>query len=100
MNACAPGAPPLGRRCPPPKHQPSNITLPTIPPTPPPTHLSQLDAEKERYAQHARIRGLLASVAEELPDVPLYYSLHDLCKTVRCTAPKAQAFRSALLNAG
>lgn len=59
-----------------------------------------MDAERERYAQYARIRGLLASAAEELPDVPLYYSLHDLCRTVRCTAPKAQVFRSALINAG
>ncbi len=32
-----------------------------------------MDAEKERYAAFARIRGLLTSVAEELPDVPLYY---------------------------
>jgi hypothetical protein len=43
---------------------------------PPPAPLApyrQLDAEKERYAQHARIKGLLASVVEELPDVPLYY---------------------------
>jgi tRNA (guanine26-N2/guanine27-N2)-dimethyltransferase len=39
-------------------------------------------------------------VAEELPDVPLYYSLHDVCKTVHCTAPKAQVFRSAIINAG
>ncbi|GBF93065.1 tRNA (guanine(26)-N(2))-dimethyltransferase-like [Raphidocelis subcapitata] len=62
--------------------------------------IDKMDAEKERYAQHARIRGLLASVAEELPDVPLYYSLHDVCKTVHCTAPKAQVFRSAIINAG
>jgi len=27
-------------------------------------------------------------------------SLHDVCKTVHCTAPKAQVFRSAIINAG
>jgi hypothetical protein len=32
-----------------------------------------MDAEKDHYAQHARIKGLLTSVTEELPDVPLYY---------------------------
>jgi tRNA (guanine26-N2/guanine27-N2)-dimethyltransferase len=35
--------------------------------------LAALDHDKERYAAYARIRGLLTSVTEELPDVPLYY---------------------------
>jgi tRNA G26 N,N-dimethylase Trm1 len=26
--------------------------------------------------------------------------LHDICKTVHCTPPKAAVFRSALINAG
>lgn len=34
-----------------------------------------MDQEKARYARHARIKGLLTSVVEELPDVPLYYWL-------------------------
>lgn len=35
--------------------------------------LQQMDAESGRYAQHARLKGILTAVAEELPDVPLYY---------------------------
>lgn len=32
--------------------------------------------------------------------MPLYFSLHDVCKTVKCTPPKADVLRSALINAG
>jgi tRNA (guanine26-N2/guanine27-N2)-dimethyltransferase len=35
--------------------------------------LAQVDGEPQRYAQHARIKGILTAVTEELPDVPLYY---------------------------
>lgn len=35
--------------------------------------LGQMEAESGRYAQHARLKGILTAVAEELPDVPLYY---------------------------
>jgi len=42
----------------------------------------------------------LTAVSEELVDVPLYFSLHDVCKTVKCTPPKADVLRSALINAG
>ena len=42
----------------------------------------------------------LTAVSEELVDVPLYFSLHDVCKTVKCTLPKADVLRSALINAG
>lgn len=42
----------------------------------------------------------MTTVLEELPDVPLYFSLHDVCRTLHCTAPKAEVFRSALINAG
>lgn len=35
--------------------------------------LQQMDQESGRYAQHARLKGILTSVLEELPDVPLYY---------------------------
>jgi tRNA G26 N,N-dimethylase Trm1 len=42
-----------------------------------------------------RIRGLLNMVLEELPDAPLYYNLHDVCKTVKATAMKADIFRWA-----
>lgn len=35
--------------------------------------LEQMGAESGRYAQYARLKGILTAVAEELPDVPLYY---------------------------
>ena len=53
-----------------------------------------------RYAGHARIKGMLTQAADELPDAPLYYNLHDLCKTLKCTPPKTELFRSAIINAG
>ncbi|WIA32628.1 hypothetical protein OEZ86_003431 [Tetradesmus obliquus] len=62
--------------------------------------LQQMDQESGRYAQHARLKGILTSVLEELPDVPLYYNVHDMCRTVRCTPPRAEQLRSALINAG
>lgn len=43
---------------------------------------------------------MLTQAAEELPDAPLYYDLHDLCKTVKSTPPKMEVFRSAIINAG
>lgn len=39
-------------------------------------------------------------VQEELPDVPLYYSLHDMCRTVKCQPCKRDQFMSAIINAG
>ncbi|TXG57662.1 hypothetical protein EZV62_015491 [Acer yangbiense] len=36
----------------------------------------------------------------ELPDVPLFLSLHNLCATLKCTSPSAVIFRSAVINAG
>jgi tRNA G26 N,N-dimethylase Trm1 len=35
--------------------------------------LQQMGAESGRYAQYARLKGILTAVAEELPDAPLYY---------------------------
>ena len=43
---------------------------------------------------------MLAQAADELPDVPLYYVLHDLSKTMKCEPPKMAVFRSAIINAG
>ena len=65
-----------------------------------PTRLLALQAEPERYASYAKLRALLVLAAEELPDAPLYYNLHDVAKTIRVTAPPADTFRSALFNAG
>lgn len=39
-------------------------------------------------------------ILQELPDVPLFLSLHSLCGTLKCTSPSAVIFRSAVINAG
>ena len=57
-------------------------------------------ADRGRYAAHAKLRALLSAAGEELHDVPLYYSLHAMCKTLHTTPPSADAVRSALVNAG
>lgn len=41
-----------------------------------------------------------AHALQELPDVPLFLSLHNLCATLKCTSPSAVIFRSAVINAG
>ncbi|KAJ0042330.1 hypothetical protein Pint_18966 [Pistacia integerrima] len=43
---------------------------------------------------------LLPNSLQELPDVPLFLSLHNLCATLKCTSPSAVIFRSAVINAG
>jgi tRNA (guanine26-N2/guanine27-N2)-dimethyltransferase len=62
--------------------------------------LDDLERDKSRYAQYARIRGLMVEARDELPDVPLYYDLHDVCKTLKCQSPKMEVMKSALINAG
>ncbi|MEW5313398.1 MAG: hypothetical protein WDW38_004969 [Sanguina aurantia] len=52
------------------------------------------------YGTFNKMKGLLAAVQEELPDVPLYYSLHDMCRTVKCQPCKRDQFMSAIINAG
>jgi len=47
-----------------------------------------------------RLLGLLTSASEELSDVPLYYTLPDLSRTLSVTTPPMNQFRSALQNAG
>lgn len=39
-------------------------------------------------------------ILQELVDVPLFVSLHNLCATLKCTSPSAVMFRSAVINAG
>ena len=55
---------------------------------------------KALYPAHQKVISHLTAVSEELVDVPLYFSLHEVCKTVRCTPPKADVLRSAIINAG
>lgn len=64
------------------------------------SHCPGLQDNKQQYPAHAKVISHLSAVLEELPDVPLYVNLHDMCKTIKATAPKAETFRSAIINAG
>ena len=64
------------------------------------SHCPGLQENKQHYPAHAKVISHLSAVLEELPDVPLYVNLHDMCKTIKATAPKAETFRSAIINAG
>ena len=64
------------------------------------SHCPTLQDNKQQYPAHAKVISHLSAVLEELPDVPLYVNLHDMCKTIKATAPKAETFRSAIINAG
>jgi tRNA G26 N,N-dimethylase Trm1 len=52
------------------------------------------------YQAGAKLNSLLTLALEELPDVPLYYNLHDLAKLLKTIATPQDTFRSALVNAG
>ncbi|KAK4346404.1 hypothetical protein RND71_032743 [Anisodus tanguticus] len=62
--------------------------------------LADVKSMKERYPAYERISAVLTTVSEELPDIPLFLSLHNLCATLKCTSPSAVIFRSAVINAG
>ncbi|KAL2335396.1 hypothetical protein Fmac_016609 [Flemingia macrophylla] len=62
--------------------------------------LADVKSMKERYPAYDRISAVLTTISEELPDVPLFLSLHNLCATLKCTSPSAIIFRSAVINAG
>jgi len=71
------------------------------------TAVHRLESESESVvpdmkwiATKKRLHGLLTAVSEELPDVPLYYSLPDLCSTLHCACPPTIKMKSALVNAG
>jgi len=46
------------------------------------------------------VNSVLFCFVQELPDVPLFLSLHNLGGTLKCTSPSAVVFRSAVINAG
>lgn len=49
---------------------------------------------------HARLRGMLSVIEEELHDVPLYYAVEKLCSVLKLEVVPILKFRSALLYAG
>ncbi|XP_004507296.1 tRNA (guanine(26)-N(2))-dimethyltransferase 2 isoform X2 [Cicer arietinum] len=62
--------------------------------------LADVKHMKTSYPAYDRISAVLTTISEELPDVPLFLSLHNLCATLKCTSPSAIIFRSAVINAG
>ncbi len=59
-----------------------------------------VEARGEQLASQKKLSGLLSVVSGELPDVPLFYNLSDLCNVLRSTLPSMAVFRSALLKKG
>jgi tRNA (guanine26-N2/guanine27-N2)-dimethyltransferase len=51
-------------------------------------------------ATRERMLGLLESCRDELPDVPLYYKLPDLCSTLAMSCIPRRSMESAIVNAG
>ncbi|CAK8533365.1 unnamed protein product [Lathyrus sativus] len=62
--------------------------------------ITDVNRMKSRYPAYEHISAILNTISEELPDVPLFLSLHNLCATLKCTSPSAVIFRSAVINAG
>ncbi|KAM6218757.1 tRNA (guanine(26)-N(2))-dimethyltransferase [Rhynchocyon petersi] len=62
--------------------------------------LEAVSANPGRFHTSERIRGVLSVITEELPDVPLYYTLDQLSSTIHCNTPSLLQLRSALLHAG
>ncbi|XP_055975390.1 tRNA (guanine(26)-N(2))-dimethyltransferase isoform X1 [Sorex fumeus] len=62
--------------------------------------LDAVSTNPGRFHTSERIRGVLSVVTEELPDVPLYYTLDQLSSTIHCSTPSLLQLRSALLHAG
>uniref|UniRef100_A0A0R3RWW4 tRNA (guanine(26)-N(2))-dimethyltransferase n=1 Tax=Elaeophora elaphi TaxID=1147741 RepID=A0A0R3RWW4_9BILA len=56
--------------------------------------------EEKRSETYLRTVGVLTVIAEELPDIPLYYEYDQLMHVVKSAVPKSIDFRSALMNAG
>uniref|UniRef100_M4CWS5 tRNA (guanine(26)-N(2))-dimethyltransferase n=1 Tax=Brassica campestris TaxID=3711 RepID=M4CWS5_BRACM len=61
--------------------------------------LNGVKSMKDRYPAYDKICSMLTTISEELPDVPLFLSLHNLAATLKCTSPSAAMFRSAVINA-
>ncbi|CAI8594215.1 unnamed protein product [Vicia faba] len=62
--------------------------------------ITDVNRMKSSYPAYEHISAILNTISEELPDVPLFLSLHNLCATLKCTSPSAVIFRSAVINAG
>ncbi|KAI8812146.1 N2,N2-dimethylguanosine tRNA methyltransferase [Cladochytrium replicatum] len=61
--------------------------------------LDHVKSSSSKYGTHTRLMGMITVMSEEI-DVPLYYSLPSLCKTLHCTSPTLLAVHSAILHQG
>nr|GEW06904.1 zinc finger, CCHC-type [Tanacetum cinerariifolium] len=57
------------------------------------SNLADVKSMKERYPAFDRISAVLTTISEELQDVPLFLSLHNLYATLKCISPSAVIFR-------
>nr|GEW49864.1 tRNA (guanine(26)-N(2))-dimethyltransferase [Tanacetum cinerariifolium] len=64
------------------------------------SNLADVKSIKERYPAFDRISAVLTTISEELRDVPLFPSLHNLYATLKCISPFVVIFRSIVINAG
>uniref|UniRef100_A0A8B9FLC9 tRNA (guanine(26)-N(2))-dimethyltransferase n=1 Tax=Amazona collaria TaxID=241587 RepID=A0A8B9FLC9_9PSIT len=55
--------------------------------------LAALERSPQRFQTQERMQGVLSGIAEELSDVPLYYTLEGLSSTVHCNTPSLLQFR-------
>lgn len=63
--------------------------------------IDRLESNVDKYiSTKERIHGVLTAISEELFDVPLYYTLPDLCGTLHCESPKLAEVKAALMHAG
>jgi len=58
------------------------------------------DSEPEKFGQARKIKGLLNAAAEELPEVPLHYTLDGMKNTLHLSSMSMYDVKSALLHAG
>lgn len=62
--------------------------------------MTELEASSDEFATYKRMYGMLQVISEELNDVPLYWTLDELCRVVKCPSPSMDIVRSAIMNAG
>ncbi|KAI3643786.1 hypothetical protein MP228_009950 [Amoeboaphelidium protococcarum] len=62
-------------------------------------HLNQ-ESSSALYGTYERMLGMISVISEELPDVPLFYTVDKLCQAVRVSCPPMVKINSAILNAG
>jgi tRNA (guanine26-N2/guanine27-N2)-dimethyltransferase len=60
----------------------------------------KLQENCDKYPAHVKLIGMLQCLDEELHDVPLFYTLTGLCKTLKVDTLRLDTLRNAVVNAG